>query len=348
MKKLLALLLCLTLVFTMFTACGNNDEGEETPAEETGPKEIKMAVSLATQASQWWTVYANMIKSAIAAVNEAGEYKIEYNLVHNDSAADQVTSVETQIIDQPDIMLMAPVDTSTSVAAVDACHAAGIPVVTTARTSDSTNVTAARVYDEVQFAVNQLEAINKDFPDGANIVYLFGPNEASYAQMQYQEGFLKNVEKYPNIKLLETFANKQDTQDIGLQLADDAILKYGDEIDAFAATNDGLAIGAVQAVKAAGYDGQIKVYGSSALPQGMVAIRDGEIMVFTNMKSQAVMAQYMIDLCIDVLEGNDYEEFGYVPPVVITKENVETVRDATFGGTIAEPALFDFDAYKQD
>ncbi len=76
----------------------------------------------------------------------------------------------------------------------------------------------------------------------------------------------------------------------------------------------------------------------------MVAIRDG-YMAFTNMKSQAVMAETAVQLCLDILEGEDYEEFGLVDPVPITKENVEIIRDATFGGTIADPAKFDFDAY---
>ncbi len=340
MKKLLVLVLCLALMATMFAGCKKDVE----PETAAGPKEVRIEISLATKASQWWTVYANMLESAIAAENAKGDYKIVYSLIHNDSPADQVASVETQIIKQPDIMLMAPIDTATSVAAVDAAHTAGIPVLTCCRTSNSENVLAARVYNEEQFAVNQLEAINKDFPDGANIVYLFGPNEASYAKTQYEQGLLAHIGEYPNIKLLDTFANKQDTQDVGIALADDAILKHGEQIDAFAATNDGLAIGAVQAVKAAGYEGEIKVYGSSALPQGMVAILEGN-MAFTNMKSQAVMATTMIQLCLDVFEGKTVEDFGYVDPVVITKENVETVRDATFGGTIAEPALFDFSKY---
>jgi len=277
-------------------------------------------------------------------VNAEGEYHIEYTLIHNDAAVDQVDSVQTQIIYQPDILLMGPIDMDTSVSAVDAAYEAGIPVVTTCRESNSENVTAARVYSEPQFAINQLEAINKDFPDGADIVYLFGPNVASYAQIQYNDGLMANLPNYPSIKLIEVFEDEQDTQEIGVKLADDAILKYGEEIDAFAATNDGLAIGAVQAVKAAGYEGVIKVYGSSALPQGMVAIRDGN-MSFTNMKSQAVMAETAIQLCLDVLEGRDYEEKGFVDPVAITIDNVETVKDATFGGTIADPATFDFDAY---
>lgn len=359
MRKLVALLLCMALFALVGCAkpaeqapADTPDASEETTApvdepEAEGPVEITMAISLPTKSSQWWAVYADMLESAIANVNAGDEFHIEYNLVHNDSAADQVASVETQIIDQPDIMLMAPIDVSTSVAAVDACYAAGIPVATCCRLSDSENVVAARVYNEVQFAKNQLEAIDSDFPDGAKVVYLFGPNEASYAIEQYNEGFLGNIESYANIELLETFADKQDTQDVGYDLADSALAKYGDEIDAFAATNDGLALGAVQAIKAAGYEGEIKVYGSSALPQGMVAILEGN-MSFTNMKSQAVMADTMIALCTDILAGNDVEEFGYVDPVVITKDNVETVKDATFGGTIADPQTFDFDAYKSE
>jgi inositol transport system substrate-binding protein len=323
-------------------------EASEEPSEETAPaaevKEYNFAMSLATQSSQWWTVYADMLVSAIDAVNAGGEYHIEYTLIHNDSAADQVESVQTQIVDQPDIMLMSPIDLDTSVSAVEACDAEGIPVVTTCRESNTDKVTAARVYNEPQFAINQLEALNKDFPDGAKIVYLFGPNTASYAQIQYNDGLMATLPNYPNLELLETFEDEQDTQEVGVKLADDAITKYGDEIDAIAATNDGLAIGAVQAVKAAGYDGEIIVYGSSALPQGMVAIRDG-YMAFTNMKSQAIMAETAIQLCLDVLEGRDYEEYGLVDPVPIDKSNVETIRDATFGGTISDPATFDFDAY---
>lgn len=356
MKKIALLILCLALLFTVI-GCGTPDEpaapadekvGEATqaPADEEGPIEYKFAISLATQASQWWTVYASMIESAIDAVNAEGVYHIEYSLIHNDTAADQVDSVQTQIVDQPDIMLMGPIDLDTSVSAVDACATEGIPVVTTCRESNSDNVTAARVYNEPQFAINQLEQLNKEFPDGAKIVYLFGPNVASYAQAQFK-GFQENIVNYPNIELLEVFEHEQDTQEQGVALASDAITKYGEDIDAILATNDGLAIGAVQAVKSFGYDqgdNQIMVYGSSALPQGMVAIRDG-YMSFTNMKSQAVMAQTAVQLCLDILEANGYAEFGLVNPVPIAKENVETVRDATFGGTIADPATFDFDAY---
>lgn len=333
---------CLAVMVLLVMLCAGNITAQGQEEADGTAEVVNFEISLATKSSQWWSVYADMLRSAIDAVNAEGEYKIKYNLVHNDSAADQVLSVNDQIINQPDVMVMAPVDMATSVSAVDACHAAGIPVVTCCRTSNSENVTAARVYNEAQFGINQVEKIHEDFPGGADIVYLFGPNEASYAIAQYEEGFLKQVEKYPNINVLEVFADKQDTQDVGLKLADDALLKY-DEIDAFAATNDGLAIGAVQAVKAAGRD-EVKVYGSSALPQGMVAIKEG-YMEFTNLKSQAVMADTMIHLALDVYEGKEVDEFGYVDPVIVTKENVETVRDATFGGTIADPQTFDFSKY---
>lgn len=358
MKKLFLVVLCLILTMSMFMGCtkegpaetsqGTSQEVSESPSGDTSPvaevKEYKFAISLPTQSSEWWKVYADMLVSAIDAVNAGGEYHIEYSLIHNDTAAEQVESVQTQIVDEPDLMLMGPIDLDTTVSAVEACYDAGIPVVTTCRQSNTDKVTAARVYNEPQFAVNQLEALKKDYPDGAKIVYLFGPNTASYAQIQYNDGFLANLPNYPGIELLETFEDEQDTQEAGVKLADDAITKYGDEIDAFVATNDGLALGAVQAIKAAGYDGEIAVYGSSALPQGMVAIRDG-YMAFTNMKSQAVMAETAIQLCLDVLEGRDFEEFGLVDPVPIDKSNVETIRDATFGGTIQDPATFNFDAY---
>ena len=361
MKKLFLVMLCAILAMSMFSACTKTpvdtstevstevsesvQAPEATPEQSAGEvKEYKIAVSLPTKSSEWFAVYADMVTSAIDSMNAEGKYHIEFNIIHNDSAADQVDSVLTQIVDQPDIMLMVPVDMDTSVTAVEACFEAEIPVVTTCRQSNSEHVTAARVYNEPQFAINQLEAIAKDFPNGAKIVYLFGPNTASYAQIQYNDGFLKNLPNYPGIELIKTLEDEQDTQESGVKLADDALTMYSDEIDAFVATNDGLALGAVQAIKAAGYEGEISVYGSSALPQGMVAIREGN-MSFTNMKSQAVMATQAIQLCLDVLEGKEFEEFGLVDPVPINKDNVETIKDATFGGTIADPHTFDFGAY---
>ncbi len=74
MKKILVLVLTLSLVFSMVACTAQEEpaveekpmeEATEAPAEEVqdepaeeGPKEYTFAVSLATQASQWWTVYA--------------------------------------------------------------------------------------------------------------------------------------------------------------------------------------------------------------------------------------------------------------------------------------------------
>lgn len=332
----LLLLAVLVLGMSMLMAKGT------TEASASNAKEVRIEISIAAKSAQWWAVYADMLHSAIDAVNDEGVYKIKANIVHNDTPASQVLTINDQIINRPDVVIMAPIDMATSVSAVDACFEAGIPVVTCCRTSNSKNVTAARLYNEVIFGANQVNKIHEDFPNGANIVYLFGPNEASYAIDQYQQGFLPEMAKHSNLKVLQVLSDKQDTQDVGVKLADDALLKF-ENIDAFAATNDGLALGAVQAIKASGRK-DIKVYGSSALPQGMVAIRDG-FMQFTNMKSQAVMADAMIKLALDVFDKKDIESFGYIDPVVITDKNVETIKDATFGGTIANPGTFDFSKY---
>jgi ABC-type sugar transport system substrate-binding protein len=335
-KKGLLVLSMMAMSLSLLLANGSAE------APKTGKKEINLEISIATKSAQWWAVYADMLRSAVDAANAEGTYSIKANIVHNDNPASQVLTINDQIINRPDVVIMAPVDMATSVSAVDACFQAGIPVITCCRTSNSKNVTAARLYNEALFGANQVDKIHEEFPNGANIVYLFGPNEASYAIEQYQTGFLAQLKKYPNLKVLQVLADKQDTQDVGLKLADDALLKF-DNIDAFAATNDGLALGAVQAVKASGRS-KIKVFGSSALPQGMVAIRDG-FMQFTNLKSQAVMADAMIKLAIQVYEKQQVESFGYIDPVVVTTENVLTVKDATFGGTIADPATFNFDKY---
>ncbi len=319
------------------------DATKETGAETTTSEEaqkVKMLVSVPTQASEWWVIYANMVRSTVDAINAEGKYQIELDLIHSDEATNQLDDVGDKMIDKPDIVLLAPIDMDVSVNTVKACTDAGVPVVTMVRLSNSPDVKASIVWDEPKFGSIQAEQINAAFPDGGNLVYLWGPREASYAIDHVEKGLIPTLEEYPEIKLLQMYEDKQDTQDVGLMLVEDALVTY-DNIDCIAGTSDDLVLGAIQAAKAAGRFEEITFIGSGTLPQSMCAMQSGDLS-FTIMKSQAQGAEYAVNLTLKVFSGEAYEKTNYLDPLPITKDTYETFKDATFGGTIADPAIFDF------
>lgn len=324
------------------------EEVTEAAAEETaaaaepveGPEEVDLVVSIPTQSSEWWVIYADMVRQSVDVINAEGRYNINLTLIHSDETIDQFNAVSDLIVDEPDVLLLAPIDMEVSIQTVDAAHTLEIPVVTMVRTSNSENVDAAILYYEPWFGEVQAEKIAELFPDGGNLVYIFGPREASYAIDAVFNGFLPTLEKYPKIKMLHMYEDKQDTQDVGLKIAEDALVTY-DNIDCLSGTSDDLVLGAIQAAKAAGRFDEITFVGAGTLPQSMVSMYEDELQ-FTIMKSQAKIALEAVRLTLKVYSGEEYEKVTLLEGEVIDKENFMTFRDPMFGGTLSEPATFDF------
>ena len=108
----------------------------------------------------------------------------------------------------------------------------------------------------------------------------------------------------------------------------------------FACSNDGLALGAVRAVQSAGKGDKIKVYGAGATLMGMQAVYDGQ-MRYTTIKSQAKMAEMALGFVDSIVQKEALDEQdGLCSPVVVTKENVTTVKDPMLGGSFTEPSTF--------
>ncbi|MDR3588475.1 MAG: sugar ABC transporter substrate-binding protein [Negativicutes bacterium] len=331
LMKRLCIVATAVLGLTVVLGCGGNKQG--APAADSGKKKIVIGASFVSKDNQWWAMCGQFAQEA------AKKNGVEMIMLYaNNDQEKQIKDVEDLIQRKVDVILMGPVQEKGSAVAVDQAAKAGIPVVTIARRSASQNVTTGVIFNEPQFGINQVTQLRKDFPEGANVVYLFGPVGAGYAMQQYNEGFAPELAKNPNLKLLQKYDCPTDTSAEGMRNAEDALVKYTN-IDVICATNDDLALGAVRAVEAAGKAGKIKVYGSSALPLGMQAIYDGK-MHFTNLKSQSVEAMVGVELALKVVNKQPLEKMVYLQPTVVTRENVETVKDSIFGGTLDDPKSF--------
>ena len=323
------LLGCVALVIMLLASSVSADDQKSKP---DGKKPV-IGASLVSKDNQWWANAGKFLTQAAEARN------VDLVLLWaGGNQEKQIKDVEDLIARKVDGILVGPVQQAGSMVAVDAAAEANIPVVTFGRRSNSTKANAEVFFNEAQFGVNQVEQLAKDFPNGAKIVYLFGPVGAGYAVQQYQDGLLPTLKKHPNLQLLDTYKHENDTTALGMKSAEDALIRFPD-VDAFLSSNDDMVFGAARAVEAAGKGGKIKCYGSTAVPIGLQAIYDGK-MCFTNLKSQAVIAAQSLDLLLKVMKGEKVNKVNMTEPVAITRENLLTLKDAGFSGTVADPGTW--------
>lgn len=126
----------------------------------------------------------------------------------------------------------------------------------------------------------------------------------------------------------------------GKEFMDAWIAKHQNNIEVVIANNDGMALGAIESLAAAGFyegDKTIGVFGVDAIPDALQKIKDGQMhgTVLNDAKNQG---QATVDLAINVangkdpLEGTDWKmddnKAVRVPYIGITMENIDFAEDS--------------------
>ncbi len=255
MMTLVLLVAALTLVFGACSkdeASSNNnleDEKTDTVSEVTeGKKVLKVGFSQMENNNPWRIAETNSIKQ------EAEKRGVE--LVYTDAqgqTSKQVSDVEDIIAQGVDYILLAPREYEGLAPALQSAKQAGIPVILIDREAagepgvDYVTLIASNFIEEGNRAG---EWLAQQTDGKANIVELTGTTGSSVAKDR-QDGFMQVLENYPDMKVIASqtgdFARSN-----GQKVMENIIQAKGDEITAVYAHNDEMAIGAIQALKAAG------------------------------------------------------------------------------------------------
>jgi ABC-type sugar transport system substrate-binding protein len=99
------------------------------------------------------------------------------------------------------------------------------------------------------------------------------------------------------------------------------ILTSNPNVKAIFAANDGMGLGAVQAVAAAGLEGQVVVYSVDAIPEALDAVKAGRL-GGSVAQYPAEMAYLAVETLIKVIEGRPVAPVAESPVALITQENV--------------------------
>jgi ABC-type sugar transport system substrate-binding protein len=284
---------------------------------------LSFAFAASASALKIGATYYSLQNEFTMRMDNAGKKYCEENGIEflsydgNYDAATQLSQVETMIADGCDAIILNPQDAIACAAAVELAHKANIPVVGVNTMVESDLLTSYVGSQDVSAGEDIMNYMIKYLgKDDFSIVIIEGPMGQS-AQLQRIEGITNVLADHPNIKeLARNTANWSRSEAMGLM--ETWISTFGDEIDAVIAENDEMALGAREAIVAAGKD--IPCIGIDGITDAVAAIQSGNMIAsdFQNAEGQMTGA---IETAVKAVNGEKVEKFYWIPFEMITPEN---------------------------
>lgn len=243
----------------------------------------------------------------------------------------QLNQIQNFIASGVDAVIVNPVDTDATVAMTKAAADAGVPLVFVNRepvnVDDLPDNQAFVASDERESGTLEAQEIcrllkEKGKGEGAKIVVLMGELSNQAARMRTQDvhdviatdecSFMEIVE--------EQTANWQRTEATDLMTN---WLSAGLEFDAVVSNNDEMAIGAIQAMKAANISMEdMLVGGVDATQDALAAMAAGDLDV-TVFQDAAGQGKGALDAALRLAEGEDVDQKVYIPFQLVTPDNMD-------------------------
>ncbi|HLR25819.1 MAG TPA: D-ribose ABC transporter substrate-binding protein [Fodinibius sp.] len=291
------------------------------PTENEKPK---MAVVISTLNNPWFVVLA---ESAAEKAREMGYEATIFDSQNN--SAKEAEHFENIIASDYDAILLNPTDADGSVVNVEMAKDAGIPTFCMDREINSKDAAVSQVISDsfsgcVKLGEYFVRELNRS-GTYAELLGLVGDNNTWNRSM----GFHSVVDKFPDLEMVA-----QQSADFDRNKAmevTESILQAHPEIDGIFCGNDAMAMGAYQALVAAGKADQVKVFGfdgATDVINAIVinAIGEGNIAA-TGMQFPKMIATKVAEFADQYLNGNqDIDNKIPIDVELVTQKNVEEYK----------------------
>jgi ribose transport system substrate-binding protein len=337
-KKLLGLLLVLAMVSMMFAGCGATTPSTEpsvAPSEEQSASEAPVESESAEAPAEETTYDVVFIAQSMSNESQAFASKMfekhaaEFglNVSIMDGKADpalEAQLVTTAIAQGAKAIFVNPNDINGIVPSLMAAKEAGLVVCMFSSDLGADNQQYRDFYvgaNDIEAGKAAAETFIKQFPDGANIVEI-GGQSGHDAQIKRHDGFMEGLEG-SKINLLETQNCAAWATNDCLDIMQDFIVKYGDEIDGIFCHWDNGATGIIQALQNAGLEIPflVAVDGNRA---GFDQVKAGTEAVSLAQNFET-MATDSLGLCRKVLDGETVEPVNYIVWETVSAETIDTL-----------------------
>jgi ribose transport system substrate-binding protein len=250
------------------------------------------------------------------AESMAEEMGVEILVVDaQDDAAAQLSSVEDLLIKQIDVLIVNPVDGNAVVSAITAANDAGVPVITVDRGAEGGEVVSHIASDNVAGGEMAGDFIAEQLNEEGKVVELEGIPGTSAARDR-GKGFNQAMDKYEGMEVIARQPAGFDRAE-GMTVMEN-ILQGNPEIDAVFAHNDNMALGAMEAIAAAGRSDEIMIVGFDAIDDEVAAVKAGDLAA-TIAQKPALMGEMAVETAVKVANGEEVDEYTPVPLELITE-----------------------------
>lgn len=256
----------------------------------------------------------------------------------------QQEQVNTMITQKFDAIIFVPIDIEAGATAVQAAHDAGIPVIGSNTRVNSDLLASYVGSDDTVSGYMEAKTVLDKIGCKGNVVILEGPIGQS-AQISRLEGNKKALAECPNVKVLaQQTANWSRAE--AQTLMENWLTAYPGQINGVIGQNDEMALGAIEAIKAAKLKvSDFSIAGIDGITDALRAVKEGTMTSI--LQDATAQAQGALDLAIfNAKKGNykpespiwakypdmpfkDGKEKVYnVPWTPVTSQNVDKLLEA--------------------
>jgi len=321
LKKILIISMVTVMMTTILVSCDKNTTSTSLRVVEGKP--VKVGVLL----HRFDDAYISLVRQSLEEIQRENEGKVEFTFF--DGKEDQ--SIQNESLDtllekkDIDLLLLNLVDTESTKAAINRIKEYNIPVILFNR--EPVDIEAVKSYKNAYFVGTNAEeagvlqgnvlidawntnkgVIDKNKDNIMQYIMLEGPRNnieaiarTKYSILTINDAGIKTQELASKVANWE----QSEAEDVTRVL----LLTYGDKIEAIIANNDSMAIGAITALQAYGYNKgdktkTIPVVGVDAIPAAQDLIRKG-FMTGTVIQDAPAMAKALYTVGMNLVYGKN-------------------------------------------
>jgi ribose transport system substrate-binding protein len=312
MRKVFLLLIVIPVLNVFVFGC---KQEQEQAAKKTAGGKTKIAVVISTLNNPWFVVLGNTAKERAEQLSHQATIFDSQN-----DTAKESDHFDNIIAGGYDAILFNPTDADGSIANVKKAKEADIPTFCIDREINANDVAVTQILSDnysgcVELGQYFVEKMNRK-GRYVELLGILGDNNT----WNRSKGFRSVVDNYPDLKMVSQQTAEFDRTKAMEVL--ESILQAHPDIDAVFCGNDAMAMGAYQALAAAGKADKVMVFGFDGARDVIDSIRDGKI-VATGMQFPRKMARMAAEQADEYIRGRkDFPQKVPVAVELVTQENV--------------------------
>jgi D-xylose transport system substrate-binding protein len=269
----------------------------------------KIGISMSDFATERWQPEANLLKAELEKLG----YEVLVQQADHDVKLqnDQIDNMISQGVKG---LIIVAEDGDAAATAVQKAAKAGVKVIAYDRLIKDPGIAGYLSFDNTEVGRNEADGVMKwldanfDFSKGPAKVMMMGGSPTDNNAILVRNGQKEIVQPYIDAGKVEIVADQWvDNWDAAnaLKIMENVLTAQANKIDAVVASNDGTALGALQALKAQGLAGKVPISGQDATADGCNSIAKGEqtVTVLKDIRNLAPAAVEMMDALV---KGQSY------------------------------------------